>query len=420
MRPRTAVAQGSRVDAVLTLVLAVASLIGLALPERQRENVAGGVRRTVGAPLLNLQERAERTRASFLAHDSTNRVLDSLALESADVRALRSENEHLRRLLGLAARLRWGFIAADAGFVPAEALGDRGLGLEVTVTLNVGSTSGVVRYAPVISPAGLVGRVSSVDPSTSLVELFSHETFRVSAMTADQRVVGIVSAHRGSGGDLDDEYLLEMGGVQFRDTLRTGTVIYTSGLGGTVPAYIPVGTVVRELGSAELWARTYLLRPMVRPSEIRSVVVLLPERSAAGVAGVWVEAPDSAARAAAAAGDSLARITAAAEQAARTEALRQRLLDSLRAAGVPLETRDSAAAAPRPAPAAPTRPAPPGTPPAAAPVTPRPAVPAAVPPRPPVRRDTARPDTARTVPPPRPDTQPPPESTAAGSPASAR
>lgn len=392
---RAAIAQGSRVDAVLTGVLAAVALVLLALPAAYRDDVAATVRRSAGVPLLALQARAEQTRAAFLAQDSTSRTIDSLAMETADVRALRAENAHLRSLLGLGARLRWGFIVSDAGFVPAEALGDRGPGRTVAVTLNVGSRSGVAPYSPVVAPGGLVGRVRSVDPNTSVVELFSSETFRVSAMTQDQRVFGTVSPHRADIEDqLDDEYLLEMSNVQFRNQLQAGTVIYTSGLGGTVPAYIPLGTVLRELETGELWARTYLLRPAVRPTAIRSVAVLLPQRAAAGVEGVWVEAPDSAALAVVAAGDSLAAATAAADSAARAAEARARLLDSLRALGLQVTPVDSAGAPPPPA-----APRPAGTP-----VAP----PGTIPPVAPPRRDTGS----------RPP--PPPDSLTAAAPAPAR
>ena len=384
---RAAIAQGSRVDAVLTGVLAAAALLLLALPASYRDDVAATVRRSAGVPLLALQSRAEQTRAAFLTQDSTSRVIDSLALETADVRALRAENAQLRSLLGLAARLRWGFIVSDAGFIPAEALGDRGPGRTVAMTLNVGSRSGVTPYSPEIAPGGLVGRVRSVDPNTSVVELFSSETFRVSAMTQDQRVVGIVRAHTADIEDqLQEEYLLEMSNVEFRNQLAPGTVIYTSGLGGTVPAYIPVGTVLRELESGELWARTYLLRPAVRPTGIRSVVVLLPQRAAAGVEGVWVAAPDSAALAVVAAGDSLAAANAAADSAARAAEARDRLLDSLRALGLQVTPVDSAAPRPQAPPVA--TPTPPAAPPAAPPTgTPRPAA-GTIPPAATPRRDT--------------------------------
>ena len=189
---------------MLTLALVVLALLALIVPAAIREPVAAAVRQTVGAPLIELQERAENTRAAFLAHDSTSRVVDSLALESMDVAALRAENDHLRDLLGLSARLRWGFLVSSADFLPASALGDRSLGREVMLTLNVGSRSGVTPYSPVVAPEGVVGRVRSVDPTSSLVELYSHENFRLSAMTADQRVLGIVRPHLG---DAKDEYI---------------------------------------------------------------------------------------------------------------------------------------------------------------------------------------------------------------------
>jgi hypothetical protein len=63
------------------------------------------------------------------------------------------------------------------------------------------------------------------------------------------------------------------------------------------------------------------------------VIVLRPERAVAGVEGVWVSAPDSAARAAAAIGDSIRADSVARAVSATTAALRQRLLDSLKAAG---------------------------------------------------------------------------------------
>ena len=59
---RSAIAQGSRIDAVLTGVLAAVSLLLLALPASYRDGVAATVRRSAGVPLLALQSRAESRR----------------------------------------------------------------------------------------------------------------------------------------------------------------------------------------------------------------------------------------------------------------------------------------------------------------------------------------------------------------------
>ena len=144
-------------------------------------------------------------------------------------------------------------------------------------------------------------------------------------------------------------------------------VIYTSGLGGTFPRGITVGTVLQELKTAEVWTRTYLVRPAVAPSHITSVLVLTPQRVTQGTGNVWgatVNA-DSATKRIAAAGDSIARQAAALEAQARAavlDSVRRATADSVRRSlGVLAPPTDSAAArreATRPGVLAPPNPAP--------------------------------------------------------------
>jgi rod shape-determining protein MreC len=125
-------------------------------------------------------------------------------------------------------------------------------------------------------------------------------------MAEDGSAFGIVAAHEGSD---PERYLLEMRGVPVRSTLKPGTLIVSSGLGSTFPRGIPVGTVLGELKTSELWARTYLLRPAVLPQDMSTVMILLPQRTVAGVDGVWQSGrgADAAVKAIVAAGDSLER-----------------------------------------------------------------------------------------------------------------
>jgi rod shape-determining protein MreC len=103
-----------------------------------------------------------------------------------------------------------------------------------------------------------------------------------------------------------------MRGVPVRGTIAPGTEIVTSGLGGTFPRGIPIGIVMGEAQTSELWARTYLLRPAVLPSAISAVMVLIPARADSGVAGVWQtgEGMRGATSTIVDAGDSLARAAA--------------------------------------------------------------------------------------------------------------
>jgi rod shape-determining protein MreC len=343
-----AIRSNTRVDLIVLAACIVLALAARALPNTMRDPVATGMRRSFLAPLVMLQERSEKGRQSLLSADAKQSYLDSLSLNSMKAGSLEQENDRLRKLIGLGSRVR-------TGFVPAEALHGRGIRDETTVILSAGSRAGVTRLSPVIAPEGLVGVVDQVDPTMSHAMLWTHPDFRVSAMSPDGTAFGIAQAHlTGATGG----YLIELRGVPFRATLKPGALIVSSGWGGVWPRGIPVGTVLQEIKTSEGWARTYLLRPAVNPSDVYSVMILRRERLAKGLEGVWqsVAQADAAAQRIVVSGDSAARSAALAEAAAR-----RALIDSIaRANGAPpLGAVDSVrAVAPRPAPVPVRRPPP--------------------------------------------------------------
>jgi rod shape-determining protein MreC len=324
---------GSRVDTVVFGGCVLLSLVARGLPETLREPIASGLRRTVVAPLVSLQTAAESWRSAWLGHASEIAARDSLALRAMQAGSLERENDRLRRLLGLGQALRW-------GFVPAEALHNRGFGEEFVLTLAAGSRQNVRRFSPVVAPEGLVGMVQTVDPSMSLAIIWAHPDFRVSAMTPDESAFGIVAAHLEGG---PERYLMEMRGVPFRSSLKPGTPIVSSGLGGVYPRGIPIGTVLGELQTPQGWARSYLVRPAVLPPNVTSVMVLQPSRGVAGVETVWptYEIADTVATAAPVSTDSAGRQAAMAEASARRSTI-----DSLRRDSVTRAARAARAARP--------------------------------------------------------------------------
>ena len=304
----------SRVDLIVLVAAALLALVARGLPQNLRDPVASSMRRTFLAPLVMLQERAEASRRSLLLDDERIAIRDSVALRAMSVSALENENDRLRQLIGLGARVRW-------GFVPAEAIHGRGVRDVTTMTLTAGSVAGVKRLSPVVSPEGVVGMVTTVDPTMSEAMIWTHPDFRVSAMAEDGSAFGIVQAHEASA---TTGYLMELRGIPFRSQLKPGQLIVTSGLGGVWPRGIPIGTVISEVRSAaEAWARTYLLKPVVSPSDVGAVMILKSDRVSKGFENVWssVAAAEAAAQRIVVAGDSAARAAAIAEAAARRAAL---------------------------------------------------------------------------------------------------
>jgi len=332
-----AVRSNNRIDLFLLVACGVLALLARVVPVSLRDPIATGLRRTFMSPMVLLQEWAETSRHAMALVETKTAKRDSLALTAMNAASVDSENDRLRRLIGLGARLRW-------GFVPAEALHSRGVRDETTVILSAGERAGVSRFSPVIAPEGLVGVVDAVDPTMSHAMLWTHPDFRVSAMSADAAAFGIAQAHLTSatGG-----YLIELRGVPFRANLKPGALIVSSGLGGVWPRGIPVGTVLQEIKTAEGWARTYLLRPAVFPADVYNVMILRLDRVGKGFEGVWpsVAAADAAAQRIVVAGDSALKEAALAEAAAR-----RAVMDSVNAASFARPTTDSTGAVINPVP----------------------------------------------------------------------
>jgi len=254
----------SRWDTLAFVACVGLALVARALPERVQEAAAATVRRTLLAPFLLVERQTGRLRAAYGESDAFLAERDSAALRAIRADGLAEENQRLRELLALRTRL------PDAGVsavVLRQATPTRGL----TVLLSKGARDGVQPLAPVVTPRGLLGVVRSVDPTTSVAVLWTHPDFRVSAMTPDGSVFGLV---RPRGGDPDTMTML-LAGVPYRDTIPAGTALLTSGFGGVYPRGIPIGTVVGMLEEQAGLARSYVVRAAAHPGSTNHVIVLI-------------------------------------------------------------------------------------------------------------------------------------------------
>src|SRR5439155_1190193 len=104
-------------DTFAFLVCVLLSVAAMSLPERIRDPLARGLRQTVLAPFLALQQQTELLSASLERYDAVVAQRDSAALAATFLPELRGENTRLRRPAHLAAR------AAGRGLPAARAPG---------------------------------------------------------------------------------------------------------------------------------------------------------------------------------------------------------------------------------------------------------------------------------------------------------
>jgi len=103
-----------------------------------------------------------------------------------------------------------------------------------TVVVNNGEIDSISYGMPVFTTEGLVGKVSKVFPTHSMVQLLSDPNSRISVISQRSRALGVVFS--GKNGKMQIQ-------ISSYADLIPGDTLVTSGLGGIYPKGIPVGVV---------------------------------------------------------------------------------------------------------------------------------------------------------------------------------
>jgi rod shape-determining protein MreC len=141
---------------------------------------------------------------------------------------LESKNQRLEELLG--------FIQSKkVQGIPAPLIGRSPDNWWQQITLGRGSGDGVKEGAIVVSPGGLVGRVTKVTSTTSRVLLLSDPSSQVGVMVSRSRYMGYMR------GKLGNRAVIEF--FEKVPDVRQGDVVTTSSFSQLFPAGIPVGRV---------------------------------------------------------------------------------------------------------------------------------------------------------------------------------
>lgn len=179
---------------------------------------------------------------------------------------LRQENERLRALLhlrddpgGLYAN---GIVAAVIARSP-----DRWYD---QLVINAGSADGVARGMAVVTPEGLVGRVSQTTAHEAVVLLLTNPDSGVGSMVqrATSRAQGVVLGAAASRSTLVMQFFSRDADVV------VGDIIITSGLGGTFPRGIAIGYATQVESAQEGLVRSAQVQPAADLDRLEWVMVI--------------------------------------------------------------------------------------------------------------------------------------------------
>ncbi|MCJ7801281.1 MAG: rod shape-determining protein MreC [Candidatus Marinimicrobia bacterium] len=105
----------------------------------------------------------------------------------------------------------------------------------LSMTVDVGSEMGVSINNPVITPNGIIGKISTVNSNSSIVQLISDPSFRIGVRLLPSNATGILRWRINNICDVREVYK--------NSTISVGDRVVTSGLSDIFPKGLPVGIV---------------------------------------------------------------------------------------------------------------------------------------------------------------------------------
>lgn len=193
------------------------------------------------------------------------RQMASMSMQTRQVQELEEENQRLRGLLSLRARLPVTAQAAEVVYESPDAYSRR-------VIVDKGQVAGVQLGSPVVDELGVLGQVVRVQPFTSEVRLLVDHDQAIPIHIDRTGVRGVVY---GQASNLRPD-TVELRYMATDTDIQVGDQLLTSGLGGIYPAGLPVA----QVQAVERQSATQFLRivgqPLARMQGARHVMVLTP------------------------------------------------------------------------------------------------------------------------------------------------
>ena len=187
----------------------------------------------------------------------------------AENQTLKQENKQLRQQLSINKSL------TSYDNISANVIARSPSTWQNQLIIGKGSSDGIEKGAAVVSNQGLIGRVMEVNKNNSKVELITTQddsADRFAVQLSDNQgntVNGLIT-------DYDtDSNLLVMGQITSKKNIKVGTSVVTSGLGGTTPKGLFIGTVKKVVNQQAGLPTKIYIKPAADMTNLSVVTVAM-------------------------------------------------------------------------------------------------------------------------------------------------
>lgn len=237
----------------------------LSLPEKILNNIISPVQNS----FIYLKNKLTKNTTFFesienLKEENASLKQEILELEEnlRELEIIKAENTSLKESMDLTEKY------IEYNTVPAQIINTSFENYSNILIINVGENDGIKKDMPVIASEGLVGRIISVDSTTSKVLTIIDPTNSVSAKTSTTRESVICK------GNIDIENTILLKYISTDTTLTLGDTVETSGMGGIYPKGIIIGTISEIKNSNNKLEEYAIITPAVDFNKLETVLVI--------------------------------------------------------------------------------------------------------------------------------------------------
>ena len=241
--------------------LAITVILSLSMinaPRPVQTGLARSLAFSLFYPFQLVLYQSNRVRNIFAENRRLTRQVTALGAEVAQLREDKRENTRLRNLIDFAGTFAYTLmpvraVARDPAF-PCR-----------SIVINAGADKQLQTFMPIVNVSGVVGRIISVFPHLSLVQLLTDPSSRVSVMITRGRVVGIFETENGR------DFFVR---CRTHAEAAPGDTVVTSGLGGVYPPALVVGLVDHITDRNDPLFKKVFIKPLVDFDHLEEVCVL--------------------------------------------------------------------------------------------------------------------------------------------------
>ena len=193
--------------------------------------------------------------------------VDSINALQVENETLKQENKQLKQQLSLDKSL------TSYDSISASVISRAPSTWQNSIVISKGANTGITKGSAVLSDKGIIGRVSEVNKTNSKVELLttqddSANRFAVQLIDNDGNTVnGLITDYNTNTNQL------VMGQITSKEKVKKGTKVITSGLGGTTPKGLYVGTVAKVVNQDDGLPTKIYIKPAADMTNLSVVTV---------------------------------------------------------------------------------------------------------------------------------------------------